>query len=154
YGALNLYGIPLLFRSRDEVDAVRSRLDEKLRQGLEEAGFVSFGLTEGGFANLLSNEPIRSVEDMRRKKVWVPDGDAISFLAMQGLDLSVVVLPASVVLNGPLTRSVEVGFASPVAALVLQWRTLVRYFTALPVSSSLGIFAIQQRACNTLAAVD
>lgn len=154
YGGLNLYGIPLLFRSLDEVDVVRSRLDEKLRQGLEDAGFVSFGFTEGGFANLLSNEPIHSVEDMRRKKVWVPDGDAISFLAMQALGLSPVVLPVTDVLTGLQTGLIEVAFASPVAALVLQWHTKVRYFTALPVSYSMGIFAIEKRAFNALSAED
>ena len=59
YPALNIYGIPFLFRSLDEVDAVRAKLDAKLIAGLEQAGFVSFGFTEGGFANLLSNEPIK-----------------------------------------------------------------------------------------------
>ena len=48
YPALNLYGIPLLFRSLDEVDFVRERLDSILMAGLQEAGFVSFGFIEGG----------------------------------------------------------------------------------------------------------
>ena len=61
YPGLNLYGIPLLFRSLDEVDAVRAALDPELAAGLERAGFVTFGFIEGGFANLLSNEPIRTV---------------------------------------------------------------------------------------------
>ena len=76
YGALNLYGIPLLFNSLDEIDAVRAEFDPQIAAGLDRAGFVTFGFIEGGFANLLSNEPISSVEDMRRKKVWVPEGDA------------------------------------------------------------------------------
>ena len=72
YGGLNLYGIPLLFNSLEEVDAARERLDPKLIAGLEQAGFVSFGFVEGGFADVLSNEPIHTVDDMRRKKVWCP----------------------------------------------------------------------------------
>src|SRR5690554_4800234 len=35
YSALNLYGMPLLFRSLDEVDYVRMHLDPVLKQGLE-----------------------------------------------------------------------------------------------------------------------
>ena len=58
YPGLNIYGIPLIFRSLDEVDYVRARLDPKLAAGLEAAGFVSFGFSEGGFSNLMSNFPV------------------------------------------------------------------------------------------------
>jgi TRAP-type C4-dicarboxylate transport system substrate-binding protein len=154
YPAMNLYGIPLLFRSLDEVDAVRSRLDPKLIAGLEQAGFVCFGFTEGGFANLLSNEPIRTVDDMKRKKVWVPEGDQISFLAMQEMGLSPVVLPVTDVLTGLQTGLIEIAFASPVAALVLQWHTKVKYLTTLPISYSMGAFAIEKGAFYSLSAED
>jgi TRAP-type C4-dicarboxylate transport system substrate-binding protein len=154
YGGLNLYGIPLLFNSLDEVDAARERLDAKLMAGLEQAGFVSFGFVEGGFANVLGNEPIRTVDDMRRKKVWVPEGDQISFLAMQKMGLSPVVLPVTDVLTGLQTGLIEITFASPVAALVLQWHTKVKYFTNVPVSYSMGVFAVEKDAFGRLSAED
>lgn len=154
YGALNLYGIPLLFHSLDEVDAVRAELDPELAAGLERVGFVTFGFIEGGFANLLANEPIRSVEDMRRKKVWVPEGDPISFLAMEALGLSPTVLPVTDVLTGLQTGLIDIAFASPVAALVLQWHTKVKYITDLPISYSMGIFALDKNAFAALAAED
>jgi TRAP-type C4-dicarboxylate transport system substrate-binding protein len=154
YPGLNLYGIPLLFHSLDEIDAVRAQLDPELATGLDRAGFVTFGFIEGGFANLLSNEPIRSVEDMRRKKVWVPEGDAISFLAMETMGLSPSVLPVTDVLTGLQTGLIEITFASPVAALVLQWHTKVKYITDLPISYSMGVFAIQKGAFSALSADD
>jgi TRAP-type C4-dicarboxylate transport system substrate-binding protein len=154
YGALNLYGIPLLFRSLDEIDAVRAQFDPEIAAGLERAGFVTFGFIEGGFANLLSNEPIRSVEDMRRKKVWVPEGDAISFLAMEAMGLSPSVLPVTDVLTGLQTGLIDITFASPVAALVLQWHTKVKYITDLPVSYSMGVFAIEKSVFSGLSAAD
>jgi TRAP-type transport system periplasmic protein len=154
YSPLNLYGIPLLFRSLDEVDHVRAHLDPKLLAGLEQAGFVSFGFIEGGFANLLSNEPVASVDDIRRKKVWVPEGDHISFLAMQALGLSPVVLPITDVLTGLQTGLIEITFASPVGALVLQWHTKVKYITELPISYSMGIVAIERDTFSNLDAAD
>ena len=154
YPGLNLYGIPLLFRSLDEVDAVRAQLDPELAAGLEQAGFVSFGFIEGGFANLLSNEPISTVEDMRRKKVWVPEGDNISFLAMQTMGLSPSVLPVTDVLTGLQTGLIDITFASPVAALVLQWHTKVKYITDLPVSYSMGVLAIEKGAYSALSGDD
>ena len=154
YPALNLYGVPLLFNSLDEVDYVRGRLDSKLAAGLEAAGFVSFGFSEGGFANLMANEPIRNLEDLRRKKIWVPEGDAISFLAMEALGLSPVVLPATDVLTALQTGLLDVVANSPVGALVLQWHTKVKYRTELPVSYAMGIFAIDARVVGSLSAED
>jgi TRAP-type C4-dicarboxylate transport system substrate-binding protein len=154
YNGLNLYGIPLLFRSLDEVDFVRERMDSVLTQGLSKAGFVSFGFVEGGFAHLMSKVPVRSVDDMRRRKVWVPEGDQISFLAMESLGLSPVVLPVTDVLTGLQTGLLDIVAASPVAALVLQWHTKVSYMTDLPVVYSMGVVALDERAWARVSAAD
>lgn len=154
YPALNLYGVPLLFNSLEEVDFVRARLDPKLTAGLEAAGFVSLGFSEGGLANLMANVPIRNVDDLRRKKIWVPEGDAISFLAMEALGLSPVVLPSSDVLTALQTGLIDVVANSPVGALVLQWHTKVKYRTELPVSYAMGIFALDARAFAALSPED
>jgi TRAP-type C4-dicarboxylate transport system substrate-binding protein len=154
YPALNLYGVPLLFNSLDEVDFVRARLDPRLAAGLEAAGFVSLGFSEGGFANLMANEPVRNVEDLRRKKIWVPEGDAISFLAMEALGLSPVVLPATDVLTALQTGLLDVVANSPVGALVLQWHTKVKYRTDLPVSYAMGVFALDARVFGSLSGED
>ena len=150
YSALNLYGIPLLFRSLDEVDHVREHLDPILIGGLEQAGFVSFGFIEGGFARLLANHPVRGIDDMRRRKVWVPEGDPISFFAMEELGLSPVVLPVTDVLTGLQTGLLDIIASSPVAALVLQWHTKVSYMTDVPVSYSMGLFALDRRVFERL----
>jgi TRAP-type C4-dicarboxylate transport system substrate-binding protein len=154
YNALNLYGIPLLFRSLDEVDYVRERMDPVLMHGLEQAGFVSFGFVEGGFARLMAKVPVRSVDDMRRRKAWVPEGDEISFRAMESLGLSPVVLPVTDVLTGLQTGLLDIVAASPVAALVLQWHTKVNYMTDLPVLYSMGVVAIDARAWSRVGADD
>ena len=150
YSPLNLYGIPLLFRSLDEVDYVREHFDPVLREGLYKAGFVSFGFIEGGFARLMANHPVRGIEDMRRRKVWVPEGDPISFFAMEELGLSPVVLPVTDVLTGLQTGLLDIVAASPVAALVLQWHTKVSFMTDVPVSYSMGLFALDRRVYERL----
>ncbi len=154
YAGFNLYGIPLLFQSLDEVDYVRPRLDAKLQAGLADAGFISFGLIEGGFARLMANEPISRVEDMRRRKVWSPEGDPIGFRVLEAMSLSPVVLPPTDVLTGLQTGLLDVVAASPVVALVLQWHTKVKYVTDLPISYMLGIFAIDIRVFNRLSGAD
>jgi TRAP-type C4-dicarboxylate transport system substrate-binding protein len=154
YGGMNIYGTPLLFRSFEEVDHVRAHIDAALQAKLEETGFVSFGFIEGGFANLMANYPIFGLADLERRKVWLPEGDTISALAMQALGLSPVALPITDVLPGMQTGLLDVVAASPVAALVLQWHTKVKFVTDVPVSYAMGIFAIDQRAYEAIAEED
>jgi TRAP-type C4-dicarboxylate transport system substrate-binding protein len=154
YAGFNLYGIPLLFQSLEEVDFVRGRFDAELAEGLERAGFASFGFVEGGFAQIMANDPIRTVEDMRRRKVWSPEGDPIGFMVLEAMGLSPVVLPPTDVLTGLQTGLLDVVAASPVVALVLQWHTKIHYVTDLPVSYSLGILAIDRRTFSALSAED
>ncbi len=154
YPALQAYGVPLLFRSLDEVDYVRERFDSELLAGLESAGFVSFGFVEGGFAQFMSAEPVRSVEDLRRRKVWIPDGDEISLLSLETLGVSPVPLPVTDVMTSLQTGLLDVVASSPVVALVLQWHTKVRYVTDLPVVYSYGILAIDARVFDRISDSD
>jgi TRAP-type C4-dicarboxylate transport system substrate-binding protein len=154
YSGFNLYGIPLLFQSLDEVDFVRARLDPELAEGLEQAGFVSFGFVEGGFAQIMANEPIRTVDDMRRRKVWSPEGDPIGIMVLEAMGLSPVVLPPTDVLTGLQTGLLDVVAASPVVALVLQWHTKVHFVTDLPIAYSIGILAIDKRIYSRLTPAD
>jgi TRAP-type C4-dicarboxylate transport system substrate-binding protein len=73
---------------------------------------------------------------------------------MQELGLSPVTLPVTDVLTGLQTGLIEITFASPVVALVLQWHTKVKYLTKLPVSYSFGVFAIEKEAFGHLSADD
>ncbi|MEM9057189.1 MAG: TRAP transporter substrate-binding protein DctP, partial [Pseudomonadota bacterium] len=92
---IQIYGLPLIFRDFAEVDYVRERMDAKIIDGLGDAGFVSFGLAEGGFARFMSNEPVRGLDDLKGRKVWVPEGDKISYEAMERMGLSPVTLPVT-----------------------------------------------------------
>ena len=154
YNDLNLYGLPMVFDSLEEAAFVRSQLDERLEQGLEEAGWVNFGFAAGGFANLLSNSPIRSVDDLKGKKVWIPEGDQISRHSMQALSLTPVSLPLTDVLTGLQTGLIDIVPMSPVGALVLQWHTKVKYITEFPLVYTLGFMAVDKRAFDKLSAGD
>ena len=154
YPDLNIYGLPFLFESEDEVNYVRERMDSKLMQGLEEAGFVSFGFSSGGFAIVMSNVPVRSHDDLKGRKIWVPEGDLISYETMKALELSPVTLPITDVLTGLQTGLIDIVAMSPAGALVLQWHTKVEYLTKLPILYSMGFLAIDARSFNRIDAAD
>lgn len=154
YGDILLYGLPLLFDSYEEVDYVRERLDPVLAAGLEEAGFTSYGFAGAGFARIMSNKPVVRLQDLRGQKIWVPEGDRPSFVAMQALSLSPVVLPVTDVLTGLETGLLDIVATPPVGAVVLQWYTKTKFVTTQPLSYTLGFLAIDNKAVAALAPAD
>ena len=131
YPDVSLYGLPLVFDSEEEAAYVRDRLDQTLRDGMSDKGFVTFGFAATGFAVLMSNEPVKGLADLKGKRVWVPEGDTISYASMEALSLSPVTLPMTDVLTGLQTGLIDIVAVSPIGALVLQWHTKVSYVTAM-----------------------
>ena len=154
YSDLNLYGMPLIFDSEAEAAYVRSRLDGRLQQGLEDAGFVNFGFATSGFANILSNTPVRSLADLKGKRVWVPEGDAISYASMEALSLSPVTLPLTDVLTGLQTGLIDIVAIPPMVALIMQWHTKVKYVTRVPLVYTLGFMAVDKKAFDKISPAD
>ena len=154
YSDLNLYGMPLVFDSEEEVAFVRSRMDERLQQGLEDAGFVNFGFATSGFANIMSSTPVTSLADLKGKRVWVPDGDTISYKSMEALSLNPVTLPLTDVLTGLQTGLIDIVAIPPIVALVLQWHTKVKYVTELPLVYSYGYMAVDKKTFDKISDED
>jgi TRAP-type C4-dicarboxylate transport system substrate-binding protein len=154
YPDLNLYGLPLMFNSLDEVLAVREALDARLMAGLEEVGLVGFGITGAGFALIMSGEPVASYDDLKGRKVWVPEGDASTYGAMKALDLSPVVLPMTDVLTGLQTGLIEIIGTPPVGAIALQWYTKVKYVTDFPITYTYAVLVIEKKIFDQLEPAD
>jgi TRAP-type C4-dicarboxylate transport system substrate-binding protein len=150
---LNLYGLPFVFESIEEVNYVRKRMDELLAEGFAEEGFVTFGFA-GDFSIILSNVPVRGLGDLKGRKVWLPEGDAISDQAMKKLRLVPNSKPLSDVLIGLRTGLFDVVTIPPTAAVLLQLHTAVKYFTDMPVVYAMEFMAIQKQAFDKLSAED
>ncbi|RLE26564.1 MAG: C4-dicarboxylate ABC transporter [Acidobacteria bacterium] len=151
---LQLYGLPFLFKSYDEVDAVRERMDATLIQKLEAKGYISFGLLEGGFAYIMSNKPTTNLADFKGQKAWLPEGDIIAGAIYDAAGLSPVPLPLSDVLIGLQTGLIDTVAGPPVAAVALQWFTRTKYLTDLPILYTYGSIVVSRKAFDKLDAGD
>ena len=154
YPDIVIYGLPLLFDSYDEAQYVREKMDPIFMQGLDDAGFVSFGFAGGGFAKLMGSDPVDHLDDLKGKRVWVPEGDRVSYAAMEALDLAPVVSPITDVLISLESKLLEFIATPPVGAVVLQWYTKVKYVTDVPLAYTMGMLAIDKRAFSKISAQD
>ncbi len=154
YSDSQIYTIPFAFRSYAELDFVRSTMDPMIAAGLQQHGFASFGLAEGGFAYLMSDQPIHRIEDLKSRKIWVPEGDVISRTMFQDLGVSPIPLPITDVLTGLETGLINTVGTSPVGAIALQWHTRIKYVTNLPIMLIYGALVIDNRAFDRISPPD
>lgn len=150
----DIYSLPLLFRSFDEVDFVRQRIDETLIAGLAKSGLVAFGITETGFTYLMSAKPTPTFADLRGRKAWVPQDDPIGLAIVEAAGLSPVPLPISDVLTGLQTGLIDTVAAPPVGAIALQWFTKAPYLTDLPITYVCGALAISEKTLAEMSPAD
>ena len=148
------YGIPFLFNSYEEVDYVRSQLDNSLIAGFAEGGMEVLGIAEGGFGYFLTAEPVRVPADLQQQKVWVPQNDVVSARLAQSIGVTPIPLTLPDVLPGLQTGLVNTVAVSPMGAIVLQWHTRVAHITDIPLMYFCGVISLTGKSFNKLSADD
>ena len=151
---IGIYELPYLFDTLQQVDYVRSRMDAALVAVLEKKGFVSFGLAEGGFSYMMSDQPLQSVAEVRDKKVWLPSNHEIGEAVFSSADVASVSLPLSDVLTALQTGLIDTIITSPIGAIALQWHTRIAYVVEEPLTYFAALLVIDRKAFNKLSAAD
>jgi TRAP-type C4-dicarboxylate transport system substrate-binding protein len=145
-----VYNLVLKFRSYEETDYVRARMDPVIIEGFEKAGFATLGLSEIGFAYIMSTQPVRNAEDMKKLKAWVPDNNNVALQTVSAFNITPIPLPLRDVLVGLKTGLIDTVAASPTGAVALQWHTQVKYVTDLPLLFIYGVLVLDGRAFGKL----
>jgi len=154
YPDAQIYSLPFVFQTFEEVDYARKTMDAMISQGLQEKEIKVLGITEGGFAYFMSRRPVRKVEDLSSMKNWLPEGDPITQSIYEAVGVSPVPLPLSDVYTGLQTGLIDTVGGVQTGAIAFQWHTKVRYITDIPLVYLVGTLILDDRAYKKISPED
>jgi TRAP-type C4-dicarboxylate transport system substrate-binding protein len=155
YPDSQVYNLPLLFKSFDEVDYVRHATDPTLEKGFEDRGFVTFGFAEGGLAYAMTKgEAIHKPTDLYHHKVWSPNDDNLSALTFAAMNVTPIPLGLGDVLAGLQTNLIDTITCPPIPALVMQWHSQMTSVTDVPMLYIYAMLAVDKKSFDAIPAAD
>lgn len=138
FSQVDLFQIPFLFRTYEEVDFLIEKMDPFFRKGFEENGYVLLGWSEGGFVYLMTNAPMATINDFKKAKVWIWEDSPMAKAIFDEAGISAIPLSVPDVMVGLQTGLVDVVYAPPAGAISLQWFTKVKYILDVPLIYLVG----------------
>ncbi len=154
YPDMQIYSLPLVFKNYSEIDYVRSTIDPLLKKGMDKRGFTMLGISEGGFAYLMSNSTIRNVADLRKHKLWIPEDDVLNEALFRKMGVHPIALSLADVYTGLQTGLIDTIGATPTGALAFQWHTRIRSITNVPLLFLVGVLIVDNKYFNKINAAD
>ena len=150
--AILVMQLPFLIRRYSELDHVAPVMLPEFDRRFQGKGFKLLGLGDIGFVYTMSSRPFKRVADLRQAKVWVRLDDPIgmTFSKVAGVKPQLIAIPG--VLPSLRAGKIDTVHAPPLAAIVLQWYTQLKYIAAIPVAVGLAGTVIRRQTWDALTA--
>ena len=144
---VNVRGV---FNSRDEASHVMNRFKSTIEAEFLENGFVYVAATGLGPDLVFSRSPIRTLDELRKTRIFHVSIDDRGLLLDNELGFNTVT--GSLDEAGRMYEEGKVDgmIVNPSGALAFQWSSLVRYVLSLPIGYSYGCLAVSNRAFERL----
>jgi TRAP-type C4-dicarboxylate transport system substrate-binding protein len=152
--SFEIFGVPLVFDSYQELYEVLDRMEEELAAKLEAKGFVLLHWGYGGWAQLFSKRPIRTVAELKAQKLFVWAGDDARVQLWKKVGFHPVPLAGTDILTGLQTGLIDVLPSPPIAALSFQWFRQTPYMLDLGAGPLVGGTVVVQRVWDGLSEAD
>lgn len=152
--AFNVFQIPMYFESYDELYFVLAELRPALEARLAAKGYVLLHWGHGGWIHLFSRLPIRTLDDLKKQKLFVWAGDDSAVQAWKKNGFQPVALAATDIMLGFQTKMIDVVPTTPIAALTLQWYRQTPHMTDLGLAPLVGGVVLTKAAWEKVAPAD
>jgi len=122
----------------------------EFEKGFRDNGYELVGWMEVGFVHMFSKQPIRSLEEMRSRRVWLWQGDPIGQAFFKASGISPIPLSIVDVYTSLSTGLIDTAYAPPLGAIALQWFTKTKYVSSISLTNGMGGLIISRRFFDRL----
>lgn len=152
YSPARILELPFLFKDTEESDYVRNQLMPDIEAGFKENGFALLGWPEVGFIHLFSKHKIQSIEDIRKSRIWLWQGDPMGEALFTAADIKPVPLSIIDVYTQLSAKhgSIDTVYMSTFGAIALQWYSKVNYATHISVTNAIGAIVVSNKFYDKL----
>ena len=140
YSPARVLEVPFLFKDNEESDYVRERIMPDIEAGFRENGFELLGWPEIGFIHLFSKLPLTSLDDIKKQRIWLWQGDPLGEAFFAAAGIAPVPLSIIDVYTQLAARhgSIDTVYSSTFGVLALQWYSKLSYASKIPFTNAIG----------------
>jgi TRAP-type C4-dicarboxylate transport system substrate-binding protein len=154
--AFNVFGMPFFFQTDEEAMHVRGKLRPVFEKRLDAKGFKLLAWGSGGWVQLFSKMPIRTLDEVKKSKLFTSQGDdkMVNWYKNNGFNpvaLSSNDIPAQLKLGTGMINATPM---PPYPALVLQIFRDAKYMLDIRLAPLLGGLVMTNTAWNKISAED
>jgi TRAP-type C4-dicarboxylate transport system substrate-binding protein len=142
--------LPFMFRNYKEVDFIRDKLDGLFDKLAARAGFKVLGWGEAGFVHIFSSKPIRSLDDVKRLRMWVWAGDPVPEAIAEALSDLIIPVRLPIVSVAEYMDRLDMFYNVPYATIAFGWFAKAKYMVSQPITFAPAGLAISKDVWDRL----
>ncbi len=148
--SIRVLELPMLYRSHKEFRFVLKSMAPILKSRYRKKGYTLLAMASVGWVYVYSKNPIRSLGDIRRCKIWRWKHDPVVPALFQILGVRGYELPVTDVLASLQAGTIDSVYGMPHSTQALQWHTSVRYALDFKISMAIGSVLVRNSAFDRL----
>ena len=151
---INVFQLPMMFDSYEELDYVRDQMAPELEKLLEERGFVVLNWGDAGWVHIFSQKPVVYPQDLKRhnQHIFVWAGGTENFKAWKAAGFHPVEVAAPDIFISLKTGLINTFTTTPLIALSHQWFALAGNMTDIAYAPLCGATIITKKKWDKIPA--
>jgi TRAP-type C4-dicarboxylate transport system substrate-binding protein len=144
--AFNVFSIPLFYETHEELLHVMKQLTPDMEKRLEAKGFVLLSWGYGGWIQVFSRTPVRTLDEMKRVRIFTSAGDDRMVQWYRSHGFNPTALATTDMMTSLQTGQVDAIPSTPLAMLTLQWYSVAPNMLDLGLAPLVGAQLVTTRA--------
>jgi TRAP-type C4-dicarboxylate transport system substrate-binding protein len=152
--AFNLFDVPFFFESYDELNYVTAKLTPAIAKRLDAKGFVLLNWGHGGWTQIFTKRPVRTLADLKSIKLYTSAGNdrMVQWFKANGFQPRAMAMTD--IMTGLTTGMIDGLPTPPLAAQLFQWYRQTPFMLDIGLAPVIGASIITKKTWNAIAAAD